>query len=435
MSINTYNGERRLRQEDYDRLKPVTFGKKMTKKLNGSACVPSNINAYSLCIGYIKNWFISKFPEGYFKSVYVEGKHVFEELKKTPGELVKKPKPALSIVPQPDWSFDNENLNWSYGNMKNMIMRTSGRDVFFRDINKNLYMSMVCDLMLVNFTFRIKVNTRAKQVDLEQYIQNVVGTDSTEGSYVTMDFHFPYDLALQIAKDAGFTVKDNTIDNVLGFLGYLNSHSNLPFMYKIRNINGRNEFFVRQTQYVHIRYPEAIDLDDGERQNHISSNFILTYEIQVRFPAPKFYKYFSYTIHDLIKKMDEDGNIKAYITNFSQVPLIDEHGWEQYFVVDYEDPDTDKPLEIDMAELFKSSDILKVIEFTTKQKLSPALYMDIKLFNANREFDIRIDWDNFKITTIGTVLEKISRIAVYLDKKYVNEQIIYMKDYYSNRLE
>ena len=436
MRILKPNDRNSLRSTDLQnkQFKPVEFKLDIHRKLNSSLCVPSLIYSYSVCIGYIRNWFLSKFPEDYFKSVYVEGKHALDEFKRPPGKLVKLPKPTLAIIPQPQWDFDNENLNWDYGDRYRFISMTNDKDVFFKDSKKEIFIGIRPDLLLVNFNFRMKVNTRAKQMDLYKYIQMSIGTDATSGEYVTMDFHFPYDLALQIAHDVGFKVENNKITDILGFLHYLNSHSNVPFTYKIRKDKNLDEFFIRCRNYIHIRQPNDLQVDDGERQGQISSNYIVEYDIQVRFPTPRFYRYFSSKAHQYIKSVDDNGDIKAYYVNYNAIPETNKNNWELYFTIDYEEDDIDKPLLINIKDIFKESDLQKVIDFTNKQAISPALFVDIHLYNDQVEIPIRVDWSRYALTTVGCVKAHVSRIAVYLDKEYVNLQINNLNDYYSNRI-
>ena len=437
MEILKPTDKRVLKSSDLQKmdLKPVKFTRNIHKKLNSSTCIPSTMYMYSMCIGYIQHWFLSNFPDGYFKSVFVEGKHALEEFKRPPGKLVKIPKPALSIIPQPNWDFDNENLNWDYGTRTNFISMTSDRDVFFKDSTKGLFIGVRPDLLLVDFNFRAKVNTRAKQIDLYRYMQMSLGTDDTIGEYVTMDFHFPYDLALQIANDAGFSINNNKITDILGFLKYLNSHSNVPFTYKIRKDKNINEFFIRHVNYIHIRKPTDIQIDDGERQGQISSNYIAEYQVQVRFPAPRYFRYFSSKAHQYIKSIDDDGNIRAYFVNYNAIPERNIKNWELYFTIDYEDDAIDKPLEIDLFEVIDGSDLKKVIDFVKEQALSPALFVDIHLYNKQSEIPIKINWDKYKLYTVGLVLDHVSRLAVYIDKEYVNTQINNINEFYSNRLK
>lgn len=423
--------------EDTHRFRPVKIQRAVRKKLNSSLCIPSYIHSYSLCCSYMENWFVSKFPKDYFKTIYMEGKHALDEFRKyTPGEMVKRPKPSLSITPQPDWTFSNDTLNFPYGDANTNIRRTHNRDVFFRDPERQLYLGVVDDLMSITFNYKIRVNTRAKQVDLNRYMQNVLTTACTYGEYVEMDFHVPYDLMSMIASDVGFELDaDNKIKNIIGFLGYLNSHSVVPFTYKLRFINGKNEFFIRMNQYIHFRFPDNIDLDDGERQGQISSNYILEYPVQVRFPCPRYYRYFSQQEHDKYTRFEEDGTMKAYYITYSKIPDLNKNKWPIYLTTDYLE-DEDKllaPLKINLEDLLKPSDLYNVIEFTKKQQLAPERFIDVQLYNDDHDELCRVNWDTYELSTLGIVRKQASRIVIYVDREYLNNQIMLYKEYYSNR--
>lgn len=421
---------------DTNKFKPLKFGRVQKIKLLSSLCTPSYVHAYSLCIGYMKKWFLDHFPENYFKTIYIEGKHVIDEYKKYNNkELVKRAKPALAIVPNPDLQFDNENLNWKFGDINMNSRITNNRDVFFSDRERNIYIGCINELMLINFNYKMKVNTKAKQIDLFKFLQfNVGDRGTTSGRYVDMDFHLPYDLMIQLAKDAGFQVmKDGSIPKIIEFLNYLNTHSTCPIICKLRNINGKNEFFVRQVNYIHIREPEEISVDDGERQGFVSSNYVLEYAVEVRFPAPMYYRYFSEIQHDQIKELDADGNITAYYTSFDNIPQKNLNGWDRLITTDCECDDLDTPLEIDLTELFDGTNLLEVKDFILKQHLNPAVFIELKLFNNGQECPIVIDWETMVLKTIGLVLARKSRIAVYIDYNFLNTQTANIREYYSNR--
>lgn len=421
---------------DSNKFKPLKFGRVQQIRLLSSLCTPSYVHAYSLCIGYMKKWFLDFFPDNYFKTIYIEGKHIIDEYKKyNTKEMIKRPKPALAIVPNPDLQFDNENLNWKFGDINMNSRITNNRDVFFIDKDRNIYIGCIDELMLINFTYKMKVNTRAKQIDLFKFLQfNVGDRGTTSGKYVDMDFHLPYDLITQLAKDAGFEVKnDGSIPKIIEFLNYMNTHSTCPIICKLRNINGKTEFFVRQVNYVHIREPEEISVDDGERQGMISSNYILEYAVEVRFPAPMYYRYFSEVQHDQIKELDADGNITAYYTSFDNIPQKNSNGWDRLITTDCECEDLDTPLEVDLTELFDETNLIEVKNFILKQNLNPRVFMEIKLFNNAQECPIEIDWKTMVLKTIGLVLARKSRIAVYIDYNFLNTQTANIREYYSNR--
>ena len=70
---------------DFSNLKPLNideFRARNSKTLYRSICVPSSTQSYSLCIEFMKRWFLSKFPENTFKSIYVEGKNIYDDYKR-----------------------------------------------------------------------------------------------------------------------------------------------------------------------------------------------------------------------------------------------------------------------------------------------------------------------------------------------------------------
>ena len=66
---------------DYSNLKPLdidAFKSKNSKTLYRSICVPSATQSYSLCVEFMKKWFLTKFPPDTFKSIYTDGKNSCE---------------------------------------------------------------------------------------------------------------------------------------------------------------------------------------------------------------------------------------------------------------------------------------------------------------------------------------------------------------------
>ena len=68
-----------------------------SKTLYRSICVPSTTQSYSLCIEFIKKWFISKFADDTFKSIYIEGKNIYDDFRSlSRNELLKRQKPSAA---------------------------------------------------------------------------------------------------------------------------------------------------------------------------------------------------------------------------------------------------------------------------------------------------------------------------------------------------
>ena len=69
---------------DISNFKPMSvedITEKHSKTLYRSICVPSVVQSYSLCIEFMKNWFLSKFDKDVFKSVYIDGKNIYDDFR------------------------------------------------------------------------------------------------------------------------------------------------------------------------------------------------------------------------------------------------------------------------------------------------------------------------------------------------------------------
>ena len=68
--------------------------------LNGAISVPSSMHSYSLGVEFMRDWFLDRMPEDFFKTVYINGKNVMDDFRKFNREkILTVQKPALSIVP------------------------------------------------------------------------------------------------------------------------------------------------------------------------------------------------------------------------------------------------------------------------------------------------------------------------------------------------
>lgn len=404
------------------------------KKLYSSLCLPSAIHSYSLCVEYIRGWFLSKFEKDYFKTIHIDGKHVFEDWRKfNSGQLLKRLKPSLSINPQLDFDFDNDRIDASIYGIDTYLRRSRYSQSFFNDRVNNLKLSLSMSLILMNFTFRIRVTTRAQQVDLYHLMKIAFRIGFTHTHELDMEWHIPYKLMTQVAEDSKFRVENGLIVDIEDFVKYLNKNSVLPIVYKYRNINGNCEFFLRVEELpVHIATP-SISADDGEREGQTVNNFIIEMPIAVRFPQPHFYAYHSYNHHDEINFTNKDGTITGYTLQLGSIPEANAQGWDQFLTTGYLEENVSKPLEIDFKELLKDSELLNIIMKSNELRISPRVFLDIKIFNNFEEKAYSMDWDRVTLKTTEMMTDHYSYIIIYANKQYINEQLINIKKYDKNR--
>lgn len=436
---------------DYIRFDPKKLNKhRSAKSLYRSISIPSVANAYAQCVQFAQDWFLSKFHKGTFKSVYIEGKYAFNEQRFVDmSSKIVRPKPALSIIPNINMEFNNDNVDmYQYGTDLYQPLGPS-KDSFFKDRDNQAYLGMALETLFVGFTYKIKVETRAQQLDLYKYIQLACRVGNTTGEEVDLDFHIPYELMIQMAMDLGYDVdfSDNKeypkIRELSKFLSYLNSHSTLPFVYKYRGINGKNEFFIRmQRMYVHIRSNDITN-DDGEREGHLNNNFGIELSIEIRFPAPKFYAYYSNNEHRLeyiYTAFRQPQGIATCFYTFKGVPIPDTNsrGWQKYLETTYEDDNTDykdKLLKIDFSELLTQGDLGESIRFCTNQGISPTIFMDFILVNGGEVIIGKLDWDTMVFTSLDPPKSQGTYIGIYVDMEYVNQYVMLASNGSQNRMQ
>ena len=142
------------------------------KKLRASLIVPSVNVAYSECIEYMSRWFLSKFKDKFFKSTWLEEEHSLNKLRTLrKRDLLCVSNPALSIIVDEDISQNRENLDlYNLGaNLYNN--RARYEDAFFADYDKDLFISMAREVLMMNFTFRMRFDGRPMQLDIAQMYQ------------------------------------------------------------------------------------------------------------------------------------------------------------------------------------------------------------------------------------------------------------------------
>lgn len=416
---------------------PIKDLRKFKETHHMGLLTPSISSSYSICVEYIREWFKDKFQDSYFKAEYVSGRNILHDyLNKDVIDYIKKNKPALLISPHLDYEFNRDNLDLYEFGKHISINRMRYNDVFFKsNITDNLA-SISMKQIRVTFNIRVKVNSYNHALDLYEYMKRALRVGASETRYADLDFQVPKELMLAIARDANFEIVNNEIADMCSFLRYVNQHSRLSIIYKFRGTKGEYEFFIRMpNMYIHLKTND-IDVDEGERDGQTDNNFIVSIgEIECLFPAPMHYAYFSPKQYPFTAKVLDTSNkaqYRLYTLCLCNIPHMNEKGWKQYMTTDYvEDKQEDgkgfKNVSIGFEELLHGStkySLFEISEFTKKLFLSPNTFMDIKLYNSNKEIPIDIDWNTYTIQVKDTLADRVSQVVFYVDLEYINNYIL-----------
>ena len=412
-------------------------------KLHDYISIPSEIHVCSLGVEYMQNWFLSQFDTDYFKTVFINGSHLFDDLRRFNKERLTKQTliPAVSITPTLDSEYNRDNVDLQEWGRHSVIRRSRyGNNGLIQDYENNIFLGLYTKLTKMNFSFRIRVQSKAMQVDLANFMKYAFRVGSTQGKNVDYDFHIPKEILLNIAKSAGFDLiedsetKEVKVKDNLDFLKYLNSKSTYPILYKMRTINGNSEFFFRMPgMYTHISNLDQLSLDDGENIYQLNSRYHIEMNCELLIPSPQMYYYASRNKVDAkFKQLKEMAGLYEFKNMIS--PDEDEHGWPQFLSTEYVDEDRSIK-SINVKELLEDKGLMMVIKHTLSMFISPKIFVNIKAYNDYTELPVDIDWETFDLKLLNKMdlRSETTAITIYVDLTYDNEQLKTINGLDSNR--
>ena len=169
-------------------------------KLHKNLVCPSYVHGYSLAIEYMKKWFLSKFDKNYFKFVHINGKHVLDDWKHFNNYNIVREKPMLAIVPTIDYDNDRDQRDSYLMDQSMMLKRSNFQQSFFKDYKRMNFLYLQMRELKMDFTFKVRVNSRSEQLDLFNRMELWFRIGSTQHEYISADFHVPYDMAMSIVS-------------------------------------------------------------------------------------------------------------------------------------------------------------------------------------------------------------------------------------------
>lgn len=424
-------------------LRPVSpndiLRSKHARVMRTSMALPSQYQAYAICVEFARDWFLSKYKNNFFNSIYVDGTHSFDEFRKfsTINQQMKRANPLLAIVPTIDI---NHNRQWidSTPEIPLLLRRSRIEGTFFNDIEKGLHLQLIFKTIIMNFTFKMRLDTRAEQLDMIEFIKLNHRAGWTQTCDLPIDIHVPKQIILQIAFDNGFNITDDgEIEEPMKLLEYLNSHSYIPFLYKLRCSTGNKEFFIKVPNCcAHIK-AELPSMDDGERQDAITTNYNIEFQIEVEMTAPYCYTYFSqdkqpYLVGAPIYHNDSKIAVMAAVK--TDIPEMDQHKWALFTTIEYDVDEEDlyQPLDIDFSEFFKGHELENVINYTKATAINPSIFINFMMFNDANPMYYEMDWQTMICHIHTPITNCRTVIALYCDMKYVNDALIYLKEMNTN---
>lgn len=424
---------------------PTSYGFEKVKQLYGNLALPSYVHGYSLAIEYMYNWFKSKFDKDFFRGgIYIDGKNVLDDYKRlneyAMKNIVKGQNPRARMEPRVEFDYDREGLDLYQAPAEVYFRRSKYQDSFFKDYDRDMFLGMMPRALKMNVGFKVRLNTRSQQLDTYNRMELYFRNGATQYEYISVDFHVPKYIMIKIAERAGFEIKNGEVVDIIEFIHYLNQHSDIPFLFKLRAINQKPEFFIRMNNiYAHIAVRDKLQLDDGERDGKLDFNFHVEMMATLELPVPHYYSF--YSAEDLatgitVKESNQDC-VAIYSINLMDIPKVNENGWGQAAYTDYQIDEGDT--EIDISPILGGSNSLTTaINHDLTLGISPNKYIDIKVY---RDDDIakivpfKMNWNRKTIEFLNPEPEEILHLVMYYDRDYINSLEIETNKYNESRVK
>ena len=409
--------------------------------LYGNLALPSYVHGYTLAIEYMYNWFKNKFPKDFFRGgIYIDGKHVLDDYRRlnefASKNIVKGENPRARMAPIVEYDFDRDYTDTYHGPIELYLRRSKFEDAFFKDYDRDMFLGFVPRALRMNVGYKVRVNTRSQQLDLFNRMELGFRNGATQSENLSVDFHVPKEIMLDIAKKAGFKIKDGEVVDIVDYLAYLNSHSDLTFLFKLRAINLKAEFFIRVNNvYTHIAVRDKLQLDDGERDGKLDFNFGIEMQAILTMPIPHYFAY--YSADDItmgIPIVDNPDAVAIYSINVLEIPKVDEHGWLQGAITDYKtDPGEE---EIDLTPIIGGDNPLsRAITQDFTNGVSPSHFINIRIYRDDDTYRLVkfvMDWEHKKIIFAQPEDERVLHIVIYYDREYIAELEMAQEHLYRN---
>ena len=409
------------------------YRQRTPRLLRSSILLPSQYDSYAICTEFARDWFLDKFSQNYFNSIYIDGSKSFDEFRKFShlDIQMKRSNPVMAIVPNINLEHNRSFIDTN-PELTGYMRRTRMEGTFFADKrpNKGLYAAIQFKTILMTFLYKIRVDTKAEAMDLIEFIKYKHRAQFTETQNITLDVHIPKKIIAQIAFDNG--IANDTFSGPKDqdkMLKYLNTWAIAPIIYKRRNATGTGEYFLHVPNCVaHIK-SELPSMDDGTRQDSEIMNYVVEFQIEVEMTAPYCYTYYSQHEQSIINSNElamEDTAIIVMKAVRCDLPDVNEADWplilRTEYIVDKEDLKNN--VVIDFNQLL-DGEILDIVNYTHAVALSPSLFMDFLVFNDDRFQDYDIDWNTNTLTLKNKCIHPSFIIGIYVNMSYVNNTLIH----------
>ena len=404
----------------------------------------SSSHTYGNVSSAVKEIIKSTFPENFFKYTHISTEILSKEMKEdrinTDTEFYKKTKPILTINPSfssvaEEDKFLGGSLLVSGNNKFNSTISKLILMNLFNDTDNDLQLSYVMNRDRLIFEINIFVDTLFSQLDVYKNMQNQMNLDSPMFVNTSLESMIPRSMIEYIGKMNNIDINDEKQSGLI--LEYLNRHASYPITYKMRNSSSRDEFFMYFNISLLITFSE-LEISDSNKKGLVDDSFTITFKTTVDFNLPGAY----YLIGDRSKpdglSLDlvvGDSYQKDFIPIFTIYNLFDnikssKENFKLYSTCLFktEDENNGDKDELPLDALFKSKEIIEVIQYHIANSIPIECFLEVCLIKDREKCEYGkewlINWNTLTLTILESDNSSTYRIILFVDNLYLNNKII-----------
>lgn len=429
--------------------------KRIVNPINNTSRILSSIT------GTIKEIIKSRFPENYFKHIYISTEESVSQQYRNQNRIesiYKKSRPFLSITPgiSPDVVAD---MNRSH-------LISMGDTFLYRDLRRN-YTSILFDpydgneiyyipvYITTSFDCMIAVSTYTQNVDLYYHLYSVFKYNAPYYyDNIPVEFQIPKKIIHTIARkkygeDYLLTALTPGGEHENRFLKYLQTFSGKKglIVRKRNNSTGNTEFFFRTLSNLLIIVDEPQTMETKQYEGQSESEYQTTFRMTASLWVPNAFILnmtdMTEEIDEVFQKTDEHTN---YVWNYNPMfakseyfrfkkPNADEfeHEDDKYIVgreILWEPiiPEVNVPLTKINFGVYANPDMIAIIKYALNQDLDLDDIFFVRLFRGNKLLEqypfaddpeyktYEIDWETMSINIFEPVANEIHVLGIYIER-------------------
>ena len=410
----------------------------------------SSNTTYGNIASAIKENIISKFPYNFFKYINISTEMAFRNMRRqfglnTNNEISKRKKPYLVI--KPSFGLPGSDM-FLYEvpmtkNFENIEYGISYRHLFpiINDLENELKFMYKLNRDRIEFDVTITVSTLHQQLDIYKGMLNVFTWDNPIAVQTSLEAVLPRSFIVFFGKMIGIDITDTEHNNIPALLQKLNSNSQYPITYKMRNTSALDEFFMYYNHSILVTYSD-LTLDEVSRKNMADDAFNINFKISAEFNLPGLFIIMGseprYDV-DVSLSVEEYGNkpnefIPIYTFNNLYTDYMSRiDGFRLYTssIFKTEKDKTTKSDVLDINPLFES-EYISIINETLKNNVSIGTIMRLIILKDREELTENVDWEMDWETLILTVNNcddtSTYRILVYVNGIKINDRLAEIAD-------